>query len=90
MIQIITKEQLIQTNDSPGVYVMVNNDLWTVIDKRGEFEYTKKFLSLKDAIDYINSYPKCRYCGCTSKWGCSEGCYWIDRSKTVCSSCIPL
>lgn len=30
---------------------------------------------------------ECVYCGCTDKCACPGGCFWVDRYKTICSSC---
>lgn len=95
MIRIISKEQYYNVLVSPGkfndLYVAANNGYWIVLDNRGSIKHKRVFLTLYDAISYIQSSTnQCRYCGCTDLWGCSEGCYWIDGSKTVCSSCIPL
>lgn len=30
---------------------------------------------------------RCRFCGCTQLNACPEGCWWINRAETVCSSC---
>lgn len=29
---------------------------------------------------------RCRYCRCTYYNACEEGCEWIDRQHTVCST----
>ena len=29
----------------------------------------------------------CRKCGCTDEAGCPEGCSWVDKAHTLCSSC---
>jgi hypothetical protein len=29
---------------------------------------------------------RCRYCRCTDARACDEGCAWLDRHGTVCSS----
>lgn len=28
----------------------------------------------------------CRYCRCTDAMACDEGCSWVDKEHTVCSS----
>jgi len=30
----------------------------------------------------------CQYCGCEDEHGCEEGCSWVDRKRTVCTSCV--
>lgn len=30
----------------------------------------------------------CKHCGCTNLEGCSNGCFWVDAEKTVCSNCV--
>ena len=30
----------------------------------------------------------CEYCGCTDRYGCEGGCYWVDLAHTVCSRCF--
>lgn len=32
----------------------------------------------------------CRYCGCTEHAACDLGCSWVDRKRTICSSCQAL
>ncbi len=29
---------------------------------------------------------RCRFCGCTDARACKGQCFWIDESRTVCSS----
>jgi hypothetical protein len=31
----------------------------------------------------------CCVCGCTELEGCEGGCYWISKSCTICSKCMP-
>lgn len=35
----------------------------------------------------IENLNTCIYCGCTDLNGCSNGCWWIDTNKSVCSNC---
>lgn len=30
---------------------------------------------------------KCKYCGCDDLHACKGGCFWVDKEKTICSSC---
>jgi len=30
----------------------------------------------------------CAHCGCTNRYGCPEGCGWVDLAHTVCSRCF--
>lgn len=29
----------------------------------------------------------CRVCGCTDDNACEEGCIWVDKEHTLCSTC---
>lgn len=29
----------------------------------------------------------CRVCGCTDEHACDGGCWWVDSSRTLCSTC---
>ena len=29
----------------------------------------------------------CRWCGCTERDPCPEGCGWVNREQTLCTSC---
>lgn len=31
----------------------------------------------------------CCACGCTNRYGCSGGCWWVDDTHTLCSRCMP-
>ena len=30
----------------------------------------------------------CQVCGCTDRYGCPAGCWWVDRAHTLCSVCL--
>jgi len=30
----------------------------------------------------------CRKCGCTDRYGCPDGCSWVNRRNTLCSRCL--
>ncbi|HOI86190.1 MAG TPA: hypothetical protein PLP48_08965 [Acholeplasmataceae bacterium] len=30
---------------------------------------------------------RCKLCGCTDLYACKGGCFWVDKEKTICSSC---
>lgn len=40
------------------------------------------------AYEELPSLPSgiCRYCLCTEQRACEQGCSWVDRRQTVCSS----
>lgn len=29
----------------------------------------------------------CKLCGCDDLHACKGGCFWVDKKKTICSSC---
>jgi hypothetical protein len=33
---------------------------------------------------------RCTFCGCTDRYGCDEGCFWVNPAHTVCSRCRDL
>jgi hypothetical protein len=34
------------------------------------------------------SRGRCRFCRCTHSTPCGGGCAWVDRTQTLCTSCI--
>lgn len=30
---------------------------------------------------------RCCVCGCTDRWGCPSGCWWVDAYHVLCSRC---
>jgi hypothetical protein len=47
-----------------------------------------------DVIELVVGIPlvsgRCRWCSCTEERPCDSGCWWVDRSYTLCSECVPL
>lgn len=45
---------------------------------------------LREWLDVGLARPKggtCLICGCTERRACTDGCAWVDPSKTLCTRC---
>lgn len=54
--------------------------------------YIEEFKDEKMAISWLNSKAGeimnvCKFCKCDDLHACKGGCFWVDKNKTICSTC---